>query len=561
MQESTRLNSFVYRLNNTIKNNKILTLFSVIAGLFVTLAIIGGFRNFSPVPFWDMWTSIDFYNKISSGDWGVWWNQHNEHRIFLTRIFFWIDFTLFKAQGPFLIVCNYLLAGLGFFIVYNLLRENLETDQERFTRHVLGLVILCLLFSWTQNENLISPFQSQFFLVYLMPLAAFLFLHKASHSDTNATGLFFIASLLGFVSIGTMANGIFTLPLMVVLAILLRMKGWQISFLLVLSIIELSLYLYGFKSVDHHGSFNELAGDPIAISEYLLLYLGSPFYYFPGRSLIATQLAGAFLIGSSLYFAWKAVKNPGTSSLQLTLLTFLVYVGGSAFITAWGRVSLGLEQALSSRYTTPALLAWSILLVLYAPMIARLVSNQRVRILPMIMLPLLLLPKQFHATHFDKETDFNKFLAVLALELGVRDEQQFSMVFPSADYLVGNSTKAIDENISIFGHPLIKDARVLLGQKIEERAPVQCAGSLGSTTVIETDPNYLRLEGLIINPVTGKAPPIVYILNSERSVVGYALTRQPHRGDFKGFKGYLRADQLGKPLILQGSKSECALEV
>jgi hypothetical protein len=40
----------------------------------------------------DMWNGyLGFFTKLSDGDWSAWWGQHNEHRIFLARLFFWFD--------------------------------------------------------------------------------------------------------------------------------------------------------------------------------------------------------------------------------------------------------------------------------------------------------------------------------------------------------------------------------------------------------------------------------------------------------------------------------------
>lgn len=84
--------------------------FPFFAFLFFGMALYGGWRNYSSVPYWDMWNGyLDFYTKISSGDWSAWWAQHNEHRIVLARVFFWLDIRYFHGQGWFLIVLNYLL--------------------------------------------------------------------------------------------------------------------------------------------------------------------------------------------------------------------------------------------------------------------------------------------------------------------------------------------------------------------------------------------------------------------------------------------------------------------
>src|SRR5690349_8591139 len=96
----------------------------VLAPLCVVLAVVGGFRHYSPVPFWDMWPGyVDFWVRLSEGEWGAWWAQHNEHRIVLARLLFWVDHAVFGGTIGFLFVVNYLLALAGFLIFRAMLLE------------------------------------------------------------------------------------------------------------------------------------------------------------------------------------------------------------------------------------------------------------------------------------------------------------------------------------------------------------------------------------------------------------------------------------------------------
>ena len=68
---------------------------SFFAICMVCSSAIGGILNFSYLPFWDMWDGLyTFYLKIIDGDYSVLWSQHNEHRIFLSRILFLTDIYL-----------------------------------------------------------------------------------------------------------------------------------------------------------------------------------------------------------------------------------------------------------------------------------------------------------------------------------------------------------------------------------------------------------------------------------------------------------------------------------
>lgn len=534
-------------------------LFFLFASLYLMLSIIGGVKNYSPVPFLDMWTSLLFYEEISAGSWQAWWDQHNEHRIILSRILFWLDLTLFKGQGPFLIICNYLLAGLSFFVFYRMLQEVFPEESDKFTKNIILMVIFCLLFSWIQKHNFIDPFQSQFFLAQLVPLAAFFLLYKR---------FFIIACLAGIAAIGTMANGVLTLPLMVVFAVFLKMKRWQITILLVCSILSIIVYFYDYRSPSQHGSvIDVLLNHPLNLIQYVLLYLGSPVYYILHSNLVA-KLAGIFLLISTICFARKALRKPSSSLLQLVLLLFLLYIGISALATGGGRLLLGVEQALAGRYTTPVLMAWSALLVLYAPMIARQVNIRWYRILPFILVPVLLLPQQLKTLYPETETLFDRKIAALASKLGIYDYAELSLLYPAPEIVWYIGIMTGKKNLSIFGNPLIKDAALVINQEKSDLLLTPCNGNIDGIEVIYTDPRYIKVTGWVLNPNTGEIPPIVYIANDKNIIVGYALTGQKRedvkfilgkKAEFSGFRGYILSEQQG-PLILQGAQ-DCELRI
>ena len=85
----------------------VLVFFTALTGSSVLLSVIGGVLNYTPVPMMDMWVSLPFFERLQTGDWRVWWEQHNENRIVLSRVLFWLDISLFKGRGIFLIIVNF----------------------------------------------------------------------------------------------------------------------------------------------------------------------------------------------------------------------------------------------------------------------------------------------------------------------------------------------------------------------------------------------------------------------------------------------------------------------
>ena len=389
--------------------DKTAMLFMAVAAAFLGLAIIGGLRAYSPVPFWDMWDAyLDFFFKAGAGHWDAWWEQQNEHRLVLSKIFFWMDLAWFHGSVWFLLVINYLLVGLICLMFWLFAQEQTEKPW-RF----IWFFLIAWLFSWSQKENFTCGFQNQFFLAQLLPLTAFYFLHRSASHKTRANGYFGVAVIFGVMSIGTMANGVLALSLMTLYAILVRL-GWRKCLVLaVMSFVTLGAYFYNYQTVTGHGSvLLTLRQNPLGMIQFMLLYLGGPFGYLFGmdhHAKFVLQLAGLWLILGSLVFAWRALRDPRESTLPLALLTFLLYLGSTALGTAGGRLLFGLDTALSSRYMTPALMAWAVLLILSMPSLAR-VSNRTDWKLwgPFLLVLVLLLPNQLKALESQRQNLFEK---------------------------------------------------------------------------------------------------------------------------------------------------------
>lgn len=555
------------------KQKYIVAAFSVFAVIYLSLAAAGGARGYSPIPHWDMWDGyLGFFLAVSDGNLIAWWAQHNEHRIVLARALFWLDLSFFKGMGLFLIVVNYVLASLSFCLYWKILKERLPGSDERFARNLIGVVILILLFSWAQEFNLTSGFQSQFFLAQLLPLLAFYLLHKTHLAKMHSTRLFIFACLTGLVAVGSMANGVLTLPLMVMLGMVLRMGWRRNTILLVLAIFSNSVYFYHYVAPVAHGSLRDaILHSPIELLRFMLLYLGSPFHYMKALGSKAVgEIAGLFLIGSAVWFAYRSTKKPSESSLQLALLTFLFYIGGTALGTAGGRLNLGLDTAFASRYTTPALMAWAAILVLYSPAMARGIAAKPARYLvPLFLVPVLLLPRQLEALDTQQGEFFERQIAVLALALGIKDDSQIGRIYPHSEWPLIASKRATEKNLSVFASPMFKDVKNAMGQIDTSRTSVRCAGNLDGFSEIGSDPRYVQVQGWLFETESKRAPEAIHILDKDGVVVGYAFTRQPRpdvkavhpNAEFSGFKGYLQTAQLGKQIVLHGIQPSCELIV
>lgn len=552
--------------------NKINLLFFIVAVIYIGLAVVGGARAYSPVPFWDMWNGyLEFFTKVSDGQLSAWWNQHNEHRIVLARIFFWLDLALFGGQGWFLLIVNYALLILVCFQFY-IIWEEVEPDKEKAWA---GYFLMAWLFLWVQNENLKWGFQSQFILAQLLPLASFYFLHLSIADKKEEAKFFAMSILFAILSMGSMANGILALPLMFVFALIVKKEWRKIILIGVFCAIFISSYFYGYKAPVGHGSLRQaILTNPMGLLQYVAVYVGGPFSFGSKTvGLWTATAAGTFFIFSSMYFAWRVLSSNQKDSLQLALLLFIVFVGGSALGTGGGRLVFGIDQALSSRYMTPSLMAWAALFILYYlnSLTIRAWANKKLWVFLSALL-VLLLPQQLMALNSKAELLYERNMAGLALELGVKDQAQIGNVFLSADWTLEIAEKPIQRNYSIFGMDPYKDLRQKINANLNENIVglKVCRGYLDSVEPVDNDAKFVKLKGWLWSEGEMGGSDLIEINDSNNKNLGYGLTGQ-HRSDVlqkinknavgAGFNAYLLADRQGEVLVIRSSKFNCQLTV
>jgi hypothetical protein len=322
---------------------------------FITTAIIGAARWYSPVPFWDMWDGyIHFYADVQHGDWIAFFRQANEHRDIVTRILFWLDLRFFGGRSLLLIPTNIALILSIWFALAAAARKLLPTTLSLIV--TAGIAAPC--FSWMQVENITWGNQSQFFLAYLFPLIAFQCL---AMSTARGAKWFIAALVMGVASLGTMANGVIVFPMMIVMYLMMIGASWKRAITLALVFgISITLWLHDYTITPHEKAHF------LDFTKFVLIFLGSPFtHVFNSHSL--SYAAGVTYLGLSIVFLADWIKNRnGRDPMSLALIMFCGYVCAAAVAAASGRASNEIDAALVSRYSTPTVLGWSAIAILVA---------------------------------------------------------------------------------------------------------------------------------------------------------------------------------------------------
>lgn len=558
-------------MTKIISLNRVAILAAFIAISMVVISVCGGVRGYSPIPYWDMWDStLNFAIKVSVGDWRAWWAQHNEHRIVLSRLLFWADINLFGGLSISLIVANYLIVGLSAFVLTRILHVYTNKLINKNYELIISFFIVGWLFQWMQSQNFVWGFQSQFLLVQLLPLCSFYYLSKSISFTSAGRGAFSIACLLGLLSVGTMANGLIVLPMMLIYAILYRQSKFRIGTLSALTIFSSYFYLVDYVSPGGHGSlFKTIAHNPIGLAEYALTYLGSPFHYLARglmRGLVAPMAGFVFIV---LYFLLikKSFSSIQKNPLKFALIFFIAFIVATATVTGGGRLLFGVQQALDSRYTTPAIMAWATLLILYSPAIPVLASKAgKLGALLFIGFCLAIFTLQFKALGSESQLNFSKQVAGLALAMGILDSDRISAVYPSAEGALGISDVAKQKNLSFFAIEPYVSAGKPLGDTFINDNLEECIGYIDSVDLVKGQLKFGRVSGWIFNPNSQSIPESIEFLNQTNKVVGYAVVGS-RRLDLResisssavraGFEGYINLNYGGGPITMHGKNRGC----
>lgn len=522
---------------NPLVNNLLPVLAALLLAFFWGSTIFGAYHNYSPVPMIDSWSGmVDFYLK-SRDSASVWWNQHNEHRILIPKLLFWLDMRYFGGVGLLLIPLQivFFLSTWGVLTAFTKRLNGLSSWRESF---LVSAVLGMLCSAWMQSENFIWSFQSQFILVYLFPLLSFYCLARALEAHNHALRWRVLSLIFGAASAYCMANGILVLPILVVLAWYgERSPRWFIIFALCAA-ASLAVFLIGYhKTFAGLNGIEKFKAEPSYVIKFALAYLGGPFYAIFGKIEGAIAAGGLSLVLALWFFLRRSVYR--SQPFALALLAYVGYIFATAGVTAFGRVLFPLPFAASSRYLTPTLIMWSVLLIL-------LLSRRR-QLMPwsavaLVVSAALLLPGQTAALKIDNviSTPQAKAVAALGLQMDINDvgEKRRLTIFYDAR-IEEIFQRARKNKVSIFSERYDYPANQI-GKPLQGAGGEPCSGQVTFSKLIDDKKVTYRVGGSLSNE---SAHAYRYILFGDEQglVKGIAIPGRDIQG-MAGLAGVLNFD-------------------
>jgi hypothetical protein len=323
------------------------------AGFLAGMILVYGVN----VPYWDQWEVADivvkaFEGRLSLRDLTF---QQNESRLVFPRLLF-IGLAYLTGYDV-----RYEMWGsfcLGCLVAYNVYRLGRLTLGDNLRQEVFLLFLASLLiFSLMQWENWFWGIQLSFF----VPIACVTSILSVAYSSFSVQTKFAASAVLATVSTFSFAHGMVCWVIVLPVLVLrtweeLKTKRWLIGCWLIGFAVNVGLYFSNYVKPAHHPSFAEAWTDVTAALGYFLALLGGPL----GWGTKLNHLYQAIGVGFGMFALFVLlciyVGRHRNDSLVVCRtfgwITLGSYTLVSAGVTTLGRLGLGIDTALSSRYGT-----------------------------------------------------------------------------------------------------------------------------------------------------------------------------------------------------------------
>lgn len=330
--------------------------------LFAALCIL---RLSVPTLIWDEWDAFGrFTLEVQSTGltWDSLWHPHNEHRVVLARLLYY--FLCSHNSNPVLLMMlSHIVLGLAYWNLVPLLIKSCS-DIMINQRIVFYSAFSAFLFSGVQYENMIFGLQIGWAGVVLGTLLVVRGLVESSRWRLGvglAVAYFSYAHWLILVPLILGHQGLECWRRRSEAGLGRRLAGLLAMAIGLLGLV--SLYLHNLPHPAHHPSRFYGLLHPLAGIRYVALYFGNIFYVppLPELSAATASILGGLFVLATLWTVGRALGRRERETAWT--LWVLVAIAGVGLLIIMGRVGLGIESAVWSRYTTFNLVGWTVLLM------------------------------------------------------------------------------------------------------------------------------------------------------------------------------------------------------
>ena len=293
---------------------------------------------------WDEWELISLLEKFHNGTLTLsdLFAQHNEHRIFLGKLFIIANAILTGWNVYYEIAINVLFAIGTSIVIFYAVEHAGRLSAAR--KNMLYFTCACLIFSFTQQANWLSGFQMQIFMAVFFALLTFAIIIYGGEKTI------FLAVLSAVLASYSFASGVFVWPAGLVLLLLKKNTKGRIALWLIAAVLCMMLYFHDYSTLQP--PFTEKL-KYFLLQRPLILLFSSACYL--GASLAVTNhitsiLLGFVMIAIQVYCFVKIIRHKIRDKNILFWLGIDIFVILSALATGYGRPGIG--GSMQTRYMT-----------------------------------------------------------------------------------------------------------------------------------------------------------------------------------------------------------------
>jgi hypothetical protein len=301
------------------------------------------------LPYADQWDFVAFFVVQDAGQlrWSDIWALHNEHRMVVPKLLMLGMARLTRWNVFVETLLSVALAFASLLLLLAMARPALR-EAHPWARLWAVAMLSLLVFSLSQVGNWLWGWQIQWFLSVLAAIVA-IALATAGLQSASASRYVIGAGVAALVCQYSLASGAVVWALVAAILAFHRRRGPILAVWAVAAVAATVPYAIGFERPADLPSPLAVLGQPLALAIYVGKYLSGPL----GRhTAIGMGAVAVFFV----LIAAAARRHRDRPALVLPWVMLGLFAMANAVLTGLGRVGTGVDQALTTRYVTIALL-------------------------------------------------------------------------------------------------------------------------------------------------------------------------------------------------------------
>ena len=237
-------------------------------------------------------------------------------------------------------------------------------------------------------------------------------------------------------------------------------------------------------------------------------------------------VVGAIGLAVWLWLAWRRLPARATAPpAQLVLLTLAGFVAGTCLLTGMGRLRLGLEFAMASRYATPVLAFWISIVLLLAARVRS--DGKSLAFVMAVSLPLALLMAASEGKNVQIGTLWasQRAAATPALLADLPDNRLLTFLYPDPSKPLRKSIALREARSSVFVDAWAGWLGTPLSDHVTATDNTQCQGTFDRSMLLTDAPalQSWRAVGQVWTRANAAPLERLVLVDSIGRVVGYGI--------------------------------------